>query len=304
MSHNHHGHSHAPANYNSAFAIGVLLNIAFVIIEFVYGMAADSLALIADAGHNLSDVFSLLLAWGAAALANKATTDQRTYGYRKATVLAALASAFVLLLALAGIAWEAIERFANPQPIAGLTMIVVAAVGVVINTITALLFLKGQKEDLNIRGAFLHMAADAVVSLGVVIAGLLILWGNWLWLDPAISLVIVAVVFMSTWGLLRDSLNYAMDAVPRHINTNEVRQYLLDIPEVNGVHDLHIWPISTTTIALSVHLEVEGNKINNKLFSDIQEHCHEHFGIEHSTIQVESLASENHCLLNANSNNH
>lgn len=301
MSHSHHGHSHAPANYNSAFALGILLNIAFVIIEFGYGMAADSLALIADAGHNLSDVFSLLLAWGAAALAGKANTDQRTYGYRKATVLAALASAFVLLLALAGIAWEAVERFANPQPIEGLTMIVVAAIGVVINTLTALLFLKGQKEDLNIRGAFLHMAADAAVSLGVVIAGLLILWGNWLWLDPAISLVIVVVVFISTWGLLRDSLNYAMDAVPRHIHTDQVRQYLLDLPEVTGVHDLHIWPLSTTTIALSVHLEVEGNKINNELLSDIQKHCHEQFGIEHSTIQVESSASENHCFLNEDS---
>jgi len=304
MSHSHHGHSHAPANYNSAFALGILLNIAFVIIEFGYGMAADSLALIADAGHNLSDVFSLLLAWGAAALASKANTDQRTYGYRKATVLAALASAFVLLLALAGIAWEAIERFANPQPIEGLTMIVVAAIGVVINTLTALLFLKGQKEDLNIRGAFLHMAADAAVSLGVVIAGLLILWGNWLWLDPAISLVIVVVVFISTWGLLRDSLNYALDAVPRHIHTDKVREYLLDLPEVTGVHDLHIWPLSTTTIAMSVHLEVEGDKINNALLSNIQHHCHENFGIEHCTIQVESAASENHCLLNEHSHGH
>jgi len=303
LSHNHHGHSHAPANYNSAFAIGVLLNIAFVIIEFGYGMVADSLALIADAGHNLSDVFSLLLAWGAAALASKATTDQRTYGYRKATILAALISAFVLLLALAGIAWEAIDRFTNPQPIAGLTMIIVASVGVVINTITALLFLKGQKEDLNIRGAFLHMAADAIVSLGVVVAGLLILWGNWLWLDPAISLVIVAVVFMSTWGLLRDSLNYAMDAVPRHINTNEVRQYLLDIPEVISIHDLHIWPLSTTTIAMSVHLEIKGEQIHNELLSNIQNYCHMHFGIEHSSIQVESSASENHCLLNEKSCN-
>lgn len=294
-----HAHSHAPASYNRAFALGVLLNIAFVIIEFSYGIAADSLALIADAGHNLSDVFSLLLAWGAVALAGKAVTDQRTYGYRKATVLAALVSAFVLLLALAGIAWEAIERFANPQPIEGLTMIVVAAIGVLINTATALLFLKGQKEDLNIRGAFLHMAVDAAVSLGVVIAGLFILWGNWLWLDPAVSLVIVVVVFMSTWGLLRDSLNYAMDAVPRHINTDEVRQYLLSLPQVKAVHDLHIWPLSTTTIALSVHLEVEGEKINNQLLSDIQHHCRENFGIEHATIQVESTLVANYCQLNS-----
>jgi cobalt-zinc-cadmium efflux system protein len=297
MSHDH-AHSHAPASYNRAFALGVLLNIAFVIIEFSYGIAADSLALIADAGHNLSDVFSLLLAWGAAVMAGKAVSDQRTYGYRKATVLAALVSSLILLVALAGIAWEAMQRFAHPQPIEGVTMIVVAAMGVLINTITALLFLKGQKADLNIRGAFLHMAADAAVSLGVVVAGLLILWGNWLWLDPAISLVIVAVVFISTWGLLRDSLNYAMDAVPRHIHTDEVRQYLLSLPEVTAVHDLHIWPLSTTTIALSVHLEVESDRINNALLSEIQHHCHEQFGIEHATIQVESTRAENHCRLN------
>lgn len=297
--HDHHGHSHAPASYNRAFALGVLLNIAFVIIEFSYGLAADSLALIADAGHNLSDVFSLLLAWGAAFMAGRAVSDQRTYGYRKATIIAALLSAFVLLLALGGVAWEAIERFANPQPIEGMTMIVVAAIGVVINALTALLFFKGQKDDLNIRGAFLHMAADAAVSVGVVIAGLLILWGNWLWIDPAISLVIVAVVFISTWGLLRDSLNYAMDGVPSHIKTDEVRQYLLSLSSVQCVHDLHIWPLSTTTIALSVHLEVNEDKINNQLLSEIQHHCHEHFGIQHATIQVENMLLDNHCNLNA-----
>lgn len=298
MSHPHHGHNHATANYNRAFALGVLLNITFVVIEFSYGLAADSLALIADAGHNLSDVFSLLLAWGATVLATKAATNQRTYGYRKATVLAALISSFVLLLALAGIAWEAIARFTHPQPIEGLTMMVVAAIGVGINAATAWLFLKGQKDDLNIRGAFLHMAADALVSLGVVIAGLLILWGNWLWLDPAISLVIVVVVFMSTWGLLRDSLNYAMDGVPRHIHTEEVRQYLTGLANVVHIHDLHIWPLSTSTIAMSVHLEVKDEKINNQFLSHIQNHCHTHFGIDHVTIQVETTLTDNHCRLN------
>jgi len=293
-----HNHSNAPASYNRAFALGILLNIGFVIIEFGYGMAADSLALIADAGHNLSDVFSLLLAWGAAALTTISATDQRTYGYRKATVLAALISAFVLLLALAGIAWEAIERLADPQPIEGLTMIVVAAIGVVINTATALLFLKGQKQDLNIRGAFLHMAADAAVSLGVVIAGLAIFWGNWLWLDPAISLVIVVVVFMSTWSLLRDSLNYAMDGVPHHISTPQVRRYLENLPDVKAIHDLHIWPLSTTNIAMSVHLVIDGDQINNQLLSDIQSYCHDNFGIDHATIQVENTLSDNHCQLN------
>lgn len=307
--HDHHGHHHghhhpAPTNFNRAFAIGVALNLAFVIIEFGYGLAADSLALIADAGHNLSDVLGLLLAWGAAVLATKAASDRRTYGYRKATVLAALLSALLLLVALGGIVWEAVDRFANPAPVHGMTMIVVAAIGVLINGITAWLFFSGKDSDLNIRGAFLHMAADAAVSVGVVVAGLLILWGHWVWLDPAISLMIVAVVFVSTWGLLKDSVNYAMDGVPGHIHTDAVRQYLLNLPEVESVHDLHIWPLSTTQIALSAHLVVTDDRIDNALLGTIQQHCHAHFGIDHVTTQVETAQMANDCRLQPKMDGH
>ncbi|MCG2814816.1 MAG: cation diffusion facilitator family transporter, partial [Candidatus Aminicenantes bacterium] len=221
-----HNHSKGVGNYNRSFAIGVILNIVFVAIEAGYGIFAGSLALIADAGHNLSDVVSLLLAWGASILATKAATEKRTYGFRKATVLASLASAVLLLVALGGITWEAIGRFLNPKPVEGMTVIVVAAIGVVINALTALLFVKGRKHDLNIRGAFLHMAADAGVSFGVVVADIFIIIKGWLWIDPAVSLMIVAVILVGTWGLLRDSINYAMDAVPDNIDIPAIRNYL------------------------------------------------------------------------------
>ncbi|MDP3284953.1 MAG: cation diffusion facilitator family transporter, partial [Desulfobacterales bacterium] len=209
-----HDHSHETGNYNRSFAIGVILNVVFVAIEAGYGIFAGSLALIGDAGHNLSDVVSLLLAWGASVLAAKSATEKRTYGFRKTTIMASVASAILLLVALGGITWEAIGRFLNPRPVEGMTVIVVAGIGVVINTLTALLFVRRQKHDLNIRGAFLHMAADAGVSLGVVVAGIFIVFRGWLWIDPVVSLIIVAVISVGTWGLLRDSLNYATDAVP------------------------------------------------------------------------------------------
>jgi len=227
-----HPHHHQVANYNRAFAIGILLNVVFVIIEASYGILAGSMALLADAGHNLSDVVSLLLAWGASVLAKKAATEKRTYGFRKATVMAALLSSIMLLIALGGIAWESINRMFNPQPVQGMTVIVVASIGVVINTITALLFFKGQQHDLNIRGAFLHMAADAAVSLGVVIAGIFILFKNWLWIDPLVSLLIVMIILIGTWRLLRESLNYAMDAVPENVDLQKIQQYLLDFHQL------------------------------------------------------------------------
>ena len=238
-----HNHSHKTGNTNRAFAIGIVLNTAFVGIEFGFGALAGSLALIADAGHNLSDVISLLLALGASLLAKKAVTGKRTYGFRKATVMASLSSAILLLVALGGITWEAIRRFSNPSPIEGTTMIVVAAIGVIINTLTALLFIKGQKEDLNIKGAFLHMAAEAGVSLGVVVAGIIIFFKDWMWIDPVISIVIVTVVLVSTWGLLKDSMNYAMDAVPDSIDIPSLKQYLMNIDGVDRIHDLHVWPL-------------------------------------------------------------
>ncbi|WP_127471583.1 cation diffusion facilitator family transporter [Thiomicrorhabdus aquaedulcis] len=287
-------HSHGfNVTTHRAFAIGISLNVAFVLVEFYYGMVANSLALIADAGHNLSDVLGLLLAWGAILLATKANTDKRTYGYRKGTVLAALLSGILLMAALGVIAWEAWQRFFEPQPIVGMTMILVAAMGVLINAVTALLFFKSQANDLNIKGAFLHMSADAAVSMGVVISGVFVLWFNVVWIDPAISLVIVLVVFLSAWGLLRDSFNYAMDAVPNGINTAQVRDYLLGLNSVISVQDLHIWPLSTSLNALSVHLVVSNERIDNELLAQIKDHMHTHFLIEHITVQVETTARNN-----------
>lgn len=294
-----HNHSHHVTNYNKAFAIGITLNIIFVVIEAAYGILSDSLALIADAGHNLSDVFSLMLAWGASYLAGLAATEKRTYGLRKAPVLASLASAVLLLLALGGIAWEALNRFTDPAPVEGMTMIMVAAIGVVINALTAWLFFSGQKDDLNIKGAFLHMAADAVVSLGVVIAGVFVLFKGWLWIDPVISLIIVAVVLLGTLSLLKDSLNYALDAVPDSIDIVALKQYITELESVERIHDLHVWPLSTTEVALTVHLVVNDTKLDNHLLRHLQQHFHDHFDIAHATIQIESATDEQSCMLDS-----
>lgn len=300
----HHPHHHNAANYNRAFAIGISLNVVFVIIEASYGILAGSMALLADAGHNLSDVLSLLLAWGAGILAKKAATERRTYGFRKATVMAALISSIMLLIALGAIGWESINRMLNPRPVEGMTVIVVAGIGVVINTITALLFFKGQKHDLNIRGAFLHMAADAAVSLGVVIAGLFILFKGWLWIDPLVSLLIVAIILIGTWRLFRESFNYAMDAVPENVDLPGIQQYLLGIDQVDSLHDLHIWPLSTSETALTVHLVIKNNPLDNALLSQLQHDLHDLFAIEHATIQLESIEEGNFCLLSNNQECH
>ena len=256
-----HDHHH-PKNYNKAFAIGVLLNLIFVVIEVIFGLLADSLALIADAGHNLSDVLSLLLAWGASALATKKATIYRTYGFRRVTIFASLLSAIMLIMTLGIIAWEAIERFNQPISVDSSTIIIVAGIGAVINTATALLFISGSQHDLNIKGAYLHMAADAGVSVGVVIAGILMAWTNFYWIDPVISIMIVIIIIMSTWGLFRDSLDLAIDAVPKNIKPEEVKSYLQSLPGVVDLHDLHIWATSTTEIALTVHLIIpnDGSK--------------------------------------------
>ncbi len=295
-----HAHNHNTTTHNGAFALGVVLNVLFVAVEAGYGIWADSLALIADAGHNLSDVLGLLLAWGAALLAARAATQKRTYGLRKATVMASLISAILLLVALGGIAWEALGRFAEPQPVAGGTIMVVAAIGVVINTLTALLFIRGQKHDLNLRGAFLHMAADAGVSLGVVVAGVVIWAKGWVWVDPGISLLIVVIVFAGTWGLLRESLNYALDAVPAGIDLSGISRYLMDREPVCRLHDLHVWPWSTTEVALTVHLVVNRETLDNLFLRTVQQDLHDRFGIAHATIQVESAAGENCCMLDEN----
>ena len=294
-----HDHNHQISNYNRAFAIGVMLNVIFVAIEAGYGVAAGSLALIADAGHNLSDVLSLLLAWGAGLLATKPATEKRTYGFRKVTIMASLASAILLLVALGGITWEAIGRFFDPKPVEGMTVIVVAAIGVVINTITALLFVSGQKHDLNIRGAFLHMAADAGVSFGVVVAGIIIMVTGWLLIDPLISLLIVAVILVGTWSLLRDSMNLAIDSVPKGIDIAGIKRYLTSLENVSQIHDLHVWPMSTREVALSVHLIIVDDSLNNDFLPKLQQQLHDRFTIGHSTIQVERQ-NDGPCMLNKN----
>lgn len=291
-----HDHSHHIKHYNRAFAIGVLLNIAFVAIEVIYGIAAGSMALIADAGHNFSDVLSLLLAWGASLLGATAATETRTYGFRKVTVMASLISAIMLLIALGGIGWETIHRFFTPQPVAGQTVIIVATAGFVINTLTALLFMSGRKHDLNIRGAFLHMAADAAISLGVVIAGVVMLFTDWPYVDPVISLLIITVILAGAWSLLCDSMSLAIDSVPKGIEIGAIRDYLTDLKGVTQLHDLHVWPLSTTEVALSVHLVVSGDLPENGFLGRLQHDLHEHFDIEHSTIQIER-EDDDSCML-------
>ncbi len=249
-----HGHGHAPANFGTAFAVGIALNLAFVLIEGGYGIVSNSMALLADAGHNLSDVLGLLVAWVASVLVKRPPSKQYTYGLRGSSILAALFNAIFLLMALGAIAWEAIQRLAAPEPVAGKTVMIVAVIGIVVNGLTAWLFASGAKNDINIRGAFLHMAADATVSVGVVMAGLVILYTGWLWLDPLVSLIIVAVIVWGTWSLLRDSVAMSLSAVPPGIDAPAVQKYLQSVDGVSALHDLHIWPMSTTEVALTVHL--------------------------------------------------
>jgi cobalt-zinc-cadmium efflux system protein len=291
---NHH-HHHAPPDYNRAFAIGVVLNVAFVIVEAVFGVLSNSLALLTDAGHNLSDVLGLLLAWGAALLAKKRPSARRTYGFSRATIIASLFSGLLLVGAVGAIGWEAVNRLMEPAEPAGKTIMVVAAIGVVINTVTALFFFSGKDHDLNIRGAFLHMAADAAVSLGVVASGAVILLYGFLWIDPLISLFIAAVILLSTWGLLRDSLNLAVDAVPRSVDPAAVRDYLNGLPGVLAIHDLHIWAMSTTDTALTAHLVMREFPDSDAYLTDVSRVLLERFSINHTTIQLERHDSDNVC---------
>jgi cobalt-zinc-cadmium efflux system protein len=293
--HDHAGHTHEPPSNNAAFAIGVILNLGFVAIEVLYGLAAHSLALISDAGHNLSDVFCLLLAWGAMHLTKTAPTKRRTYGWRRSSILAALINAVILLVVVGGITVEAIRRLENPPEVAGGTVMAVAAVGIVINTISALLFMSGRKRDLNLKGAFLHMAGDAAVSLGVVIAAFAIQLTGWHWLDPAASLAIGAVIVWGTWGLLRESINLSMDAVPAEIDPQAVESYLTNLAGVTAVHDLHIWAMSTTEVALTVHLVMEEPPRNDLFLHDVSDVLRDRFGIGHATTQIECGNGERDC---------
>jgi len=296
MSGHDHNHSHAPASFGRAFLIGILLNLAFVVVEAGYGLAAHSVALLADAGHNLSDVLGLLIAWGAAVLSRRLPSAHYTYGLRRTSILAALFNAVFLLVAIGAIALEALNRFANPQPVAGGTVMAVAAVGILINGITAWLFASGRKGDINIRGAFLHMAADAAVSAGVVISGFVILRTGWLWLDPVTSLVIVAVILIGTWALLRDSVAMALDRVPVGIAPHDVEQALAGLPGVARVHDLHIWSMSTTEVALTCHLVMPGGCPGDAFLHAASAMLHDRFEIGHSTLQVERL-EDDACVL-------
>jgi len=275
-------------NLGRSFALGVGLNVAFVAVEATYGVLANSLALLADAGHNLSDVLGLLLAWGAIALARRKPTARYTYGLKSASILAALGNAVLLLVAVGGISWEAIQRFGEPAEVASTTVMAVAGVGIVINTGTALLFWKGRKSDLNVRGAFLHMAADAAVSLGVVLAGGLIAWTGWAWLDPVVTLLIAALILISTWGLLRDSVNLALKAVPTGVDLDAVRELLERETRAREVHDLHVWGMSTTEAALTAHLVSPEAPLDDRRLASLRQRLHDAFGIEHVTLQLET----------------
>lgn len=287
-SHSHADHNHPlPTRYNRAFLIGTALNVGFVAIEIGFGLAFGSLALLADAGHNLSDILGLLLAWGGHALSQRPPSFRYTYGLRRTSILSALLNALVLLVAMGAIAWEAIQRFQSPSEVPGLVLIAVAGVGILVNGGTAWLFMAGREEDLNLRGAFLHMAADALVSLGVVLAGSAILVTGWLWLDPLISLVVIAVVVVGTWQLLQASVKLSLDAVPEHIELLAVRTFLQERPGVSQVHDLHVWAMSTTEVALTAHLVMPEGHPGDRFLKQIDHHLQHQFGIHHATLQIE-----------------
>lgn len=300
MSHDHHhhhwpgaahgagGHRHAPQDFGRAFAIGITLNLVFVVAEAAFGYFSNSMALIADAGHNLSDVAGLVVAWIAAGLAKRPPSARYTYGLRGSSILAALFNAVFLLLAVGAIGWEAVVRLFTPEPVAGITVMVVAGIGIVINAVTAWLFASGRHSDLNIRGAYLHMAADAAVSAAVVVAGVIILFTGWYWIDPAVSLLVAVVIVWGTWGLLRDSTALSLAAVPRGIDPAAVRAFLSKLPGVTQVHDLHIWGMSTTEVALTCHLVMPGGSPGDPFLVDLAHELQHDFGIAHTTVQIET----------------
>jgi cobalt-zinc-cadmium efflux system protein len=281
-----HDHSHAPVSFDRAFGIGIALNLAFVGVEAFYGWKADSLALLADAGHNLSDVIGLVLAWGGALAGRLRPDDRHTYGWKRGSMLAAFINALLLLVAMGALAWEAVQRLQSPLAVQGVTIMVVASIGIVINTATALLFMRGSESDLNIRGAFLHMAADALVSAGVVVAGGLALWFGWTWLDPVVSLAIAVVIVAGTWSLFRQSLHLLFDGVPEGVDLNAVRNLLKALPGVTDVHDLHVWAMSTSEIALTAHLVMPDGHADDAWLQQATALLHDRFDIEHVTLQI------------------
>ena len=292
-----HGHSHAPTSFGRVFAIGVTLNLVIVAAELVFGYLANSLSLISDAAHNFTDVVGLLLAWGGAWLAARQPTARYTYGFRRASILAALGNAALLLIATGGILIEALHRFQDPQPVATGTVMAVATLGILVNGATAVMFMSGRKDDLNIKGAFLHMVGDAGISVGVVIGAALVSVTGWLWLDPAISVAIALAVLWSSWGLARDSVNLALDAIPRDIDHEAVQAYLRGLPGVSEVHDLHIWAMSTTESALTAHLVRPGAGLDDQMLHETCRQLELRFKIKHATLQIEAGNTELVCRL-------
>jgi len=293
-----HDHSHAPANFNKAFAIGIGLNLVFVAIEAFYGWKINSLALLADAGHNLSDVAGLVLAWGGALAGKLRPNARHTYGWKRGSILAAFANALLLLVAMGALVWEAAGRLMSPDPLVGnqgVTIMVVAGVGIVVNTATALLFMRGRESDLNIRGAFLHMAADALVSAGVVVAGALTLWMGWTWLDPVVSLLIAAVILIGTWNLFRQSLHLLFDGVPDSVDPQAVHDYLVALPGISRVHDLHIWAMDTSQVAMTALLVMPQGHADDGFLKEVTEQLHHRFEITHATLQVVSAPFTEPC---------
>ena len=294
--HDHHGHSHGRST-DRAFLLGVVLNLAIVVLEAVYGITAHSMALLADAGHNLGDVLGLVLAGGAAFLARRRPTKRRTYGYRRLTLLSALANGILLLVAVGAIAWESIRRFSAPEHVSEKPVIVVAAIAVVINGASALVFARGSKHDLNLRAAFLHLAGDAGISVAVIVAAVAVVRTGWLWIDPALSLGVAVLILVSTWSLFVRSLNLVLDAVPEGIDIDAVRAYLAGLPRVREVHDLHVWPLSTTETALTAHLVMPGNTCEPTFLADVCHELQDRFEIDHATLQVDPEEAPNECRL-------
>ena len=298
-----HDHDHAPANFGRAFAVGITLNVGIVLVEAIYGWRAGSLALLAEAGHNLSDVGGLVLAWGGMAASRLRADDRHTYGWRRASIVASLANAMFLLLGMGALAWSAIQRLLTPTPVEARTVMVVAAVAILVNAGTAAMFASGRKGDLNIRGAYLHMASDALVSAGVVLAGALYLWKGWTWIDPAASLIIAVVIVVGTWSLFRQSLHLLFDGVPEHLDVAVIRARLLALPGVQAMHDLHVWALGTSEPALSVHLVTGPDAPSgDTLLRTVADELHEQFEIVHATVQLETPGFAEACALRARAN--
>jgi cobalt-zinc-cadmium efflux system protein len=292
-----HGHEHGPSRTSRAFAAGIALNLFLVVAEVIAGAAAHSMALLADAGHNFGDVLGLALAGGAALLAKRKPTRRRTYGFRRVTLLSALANGVFLLVTTGALAWEALRRLAAPERIDARVVMIVAAAGVVVNAASATLFYRDRNRDLNVKGAFLHLVSDAAIALGVVASAALTSWTGWLWLDPATGMVVALLILVSTWSLLRRAIDLVMDAVPESIDLEAVRTYLGALPRVSDVHDLHVWAMSTTETALTAHLVMPANSCEPRFLSNVCKQLHDRFGIEHATLQVDPAEAVEPCGL-------